>query len=373
MKRVFLIVADSFGIGAMPDAADLGDVGANTLASIRKSPALRIPCLENLGLSAIDGIGETAKQICGTYARLAEASKGKDTVTGHWEMCGIVSAQPFPLYPNGFPEEVLEPFRALTGRGVLCNLPYSGTQVIADYGEAHLRTGDLIVYTSGDSVFQIAAHTDIVPEETLYTYCIAARKLLQGKHAVGRVIARPFSGVYPFERTAGRRDYPLPPPKATVLDTLKTAGLDVLAVGKIGDIFSMQGITEHFPTHGNTEGLQVLQTLSERDFHGLCFVNLVDFDMLYGHRRDVDGYAAAMTELDTFLSAWLPTLGADDLVLLTGDHGCDPAFSGTDHTREYVPLLLYNQTLTPQNLGTKDSFAFVGEIVRGALLKEGIV
>ena len=364
MRRIFWIVADSLGVGALPDAADFGDVGANTFASLRKSSRLHIPCLEALGFSCIaDGAGRHTA-ICG---KAAEASRGKDTVTGHWEMCGVISARSFPVYPHGFPQDVLDAFTRATGRGVLCNRPYSGTEVIRDYGEAHLRTGNLIVYTSADSVFQIAAHTDIVPEETLYTYCKTAREILQGEHAVGRVIARPFCGAWPFTRTAGRHDFPLPPPEATVLDRLCEAGRDVLAVGKIRDIFSGRGITEHFPTENNRDGMRTIERLFARDFHGLCYVNLVDFDMLYGHRRDTDGYAAALSELDAFLSRLLPRFGTDDALLLTGDHGCDPAFSGTDHTREYVPVLLWSPSLPPQTIGVRGTFADMGASVAALL------
>ena len=360
MRRVFWIVADSLGVGALPDAADFGDAGANTFASLRSSVRLHIPCLTRLGLPRIaDGTGAYAA-VCG---KAAEASRGKDTVTGHWEMCGVISEWPFPVYPNGFPPEVLEPFRRATGRGVLCNLPYSGTDVIRDFGEEHLRTGDLIVYTSADSVFQIAAHTDVVSEETLYTYCKAAREILQGEHAIGRVIARPFCREWPFTRTSGRHDFPLPPPKETVLDCLHEAGRDVIAVGKIGDIFSMRGIREHIPTKNNREGMEALEQVFSRDFYGLCYVNLVDFDMLYGHRRDTDGYAAALSELDAFLTKLLPRFGADDALLLTGDHGCDPSFSGTDHTREYVPVLLWSPSLSPREIGTRQTFADMGASV----------
>ncbi len=364
MRRVFWIVADSLGVGALPDAADFGDEGANTFASLRKSGRLRIPCLSELGLPRVaDGTGGFAA-VCG---KAAEASRGKDTVTGHWEMCGVISPQPFPVYPHGFPAEVLGPFSERTGRGVLCNKPYSGTEVIRDYGEEHLRTGKLIVYTSADSVFQIAAHTDVVSEQTLYAYCRTARAILQGKHAVGRVIARPFCGEWPFTRTSGRHDFPLPPPEATVLDCLSAAGRDVLAVGKIGDIFSMQGITKHFPTKDNRDGMQTVERLFAQDFCGLCFVNLVDFDMLYGHRRDTDGYAAALSELDAFLSRLLPRFGKDDALLLTGDHGCDPGFSGTDHTREYVPVLLWSPSLAPREIGVRGTFADMGASVASLL------
>ena len=364
LKRVFWIVADSLGVGALPDAADFGDVGADTFGSLRKSPRLSIPCLSALGLPRIaDGTGAFSA-VCG---KAAEASRGKDTVTGHWEMCGVISARPFPVYPHGFPREVLDAFSRATGRGVLCNRPYSGTEVIRDYGKEHLRTGDLIVYTSADSVFQIAAHTDIVPEETLYTYCKAAREILQGEHAVGRVIARPFCGEWPFTRTSGRHDFPLPPPKETILDRIRAAGQDVIAVGKIGDIFSMRGIAEHIPTKNNRDGMQAIERIFAQDFHGLCYVNLVDFDMLYGHRRDADGYAAALSELDAFLAKLLPRFGRDDALLLTGDHGCDPDFTGTDHTREYVPVLLWSPSLMPREIGVRGTFADMGASVAAML------
>ena len=363
MKRIFWVVADSFGVGALPDAADFGDTGADTLRSLEQSGALHIPFLRRLGLfRAARGDGDFAC-VCG---KAAEASRGKDTVTGHWEMCGVVSEKPFPTYPHGFPNDVIEPFCRAIGHGVLCNLPYSGTEVLRDYGDEHLRTGDPIVYTSADSVFQIAAHTSVVPEETLYDYCRAARRILQGEHAVGRVIARPFDGAFPFHRTAGRHDFPLPPPH-TVLDSLHDAGRDVLAVGKIGDIFAMHGVTEHFPTASNREGMDTMQMLLRRSFHGLCFVNLVDFDMLYGHRRDAVGYAKALSALDAFLADFAKQMGDEDALLLTGDHGCDPGFTGTDHTREYVPVLLYGKRIPAQYIGIRNTFADMGATVASLL------
>ena len=363
MKRIFWIVADSLGVGALPDAAEFGDTGADTLRSLEQSGALHIPFLRQLGLQkAARGEGAFSC-VCG---KAAEASRGKDTVTGHWEMCGVISPKPFPTYPHGFPPDVIGPFCEAVGRGVLCNLPYSGTEALRDYGDEHLRTGKLIVYTSADSVFQIAAHTAVVPEDMLYTYCRAARAILQGEHAVGRVIARPFDGAFPFHRTAGRHDFPLPPPY-TVLDRLREAGTDVLAVGKIGDIFSMRGVTEHFPTKNNAEGMDVMQTLLRRDFRGLCFVNLVDFDMLYGHRRDAVGYARALSALDAFLAQFVPQMDARDALLLTGDHGCDPGFAGTDHTREYVPVLLYGKQIPARYIGVRPTFADMGATVAALL------
>lgn len=365
-KRVFLIVLDSFGIGYAPDAADFGDVGANTLASAKASGELNIPTLTAMGLGNIDGVNaiESAATPTAAYARLRELSRGKDTTIGHWELAGKISPSPMPTYPEGFPEEVISAFEEAVGRGTLCNLPYSGTDVIRDYGEEHLRTGKLIVYTSADSVFQIAAHENLIPVEELYGICRKARKILQGKHGVGRVIARPFIGTPGnFTRTANRRDFSLVPPYGTALDAIKNSGLDVIGVGKIGDIFAMAGITETNPTHGNAEGMKVTSKLGERDFHGLCFVNLVDFDMLYGHRQDAAGYAKALSEFDGWLAGFLNTLRCDDLVMITADHGCDPSDSSTDHTREYVPLLIFGKGVKSENLGTLDGFNNVAELV----------
>jgi phosphopentomutase len=373
MKRFFVIVLDSFGAGEAPDAAAFGDFDVSTIRAVTTSEKLKVPVMKRLGLFQIDGV-QTAEgfdrgsDIEGVYARMQERSAGKDTTIGHWELAGIYSPDPLPTYPNGFPEEVLEPFRKATGRGVLCNLPYSGTDVIRDYGEEHMRTGDLIVYTSADSVFQIAAHEDIVPREQLYEYCNMAREILQGKHGVGRVIARPFVGTCAsdFTRTSGRHDFSLVPPAITMLDQLKDAGKDVLAVGKIRDIFVGKGITEHFPTAGNPEGIDRTLELLDREFDGLCFVNLVDTDMIYGHRRDIDGYASALTYFDEHLQAMLDRLGEEDLLLITADHGCDPSYKRTtDHTREYVPMLLWGPALRGKNvnLGTRSTFADVGATV----------
>ena len=367
MKRIFLIVLDSFGIGAMPDSESFGDVGVNTLASCATSNQLHIPNMIAAGLGNIDGVNclPKAAQI-GAIARLAEASMGKDTTIGHWEIAGLISPDPLPTYPDGFPEEVLAPFRAATGRGVLANAPWSGTAVLDEFGEEHMRTGDLIVYTSADSVFQIAAHEDIVPPEQLYEYCRIARKLLVGKHGVGRVIARPFVGdkAGNFKRTANRHDFSLEPPKETLLDAIKAAGLDCIGVGKIYDIFAGIGTTEHVYNQSNANGMEHTSNFAKQDFHGLCFVNLVDFDMVYGHRRNIDGYAAALTEFDTWLGEFLPTLGQEDLVMITADHGCDPGYTATtDHTREYVPLLILGKAVKPVNLGTRESFADIAATV----------
>ena len=363
-KRTFLIVLDSMGIGAMPDAANWGDQGSNTLGVIRLHPDFHCPNLEKMGLFNIDGIAEKSVSPRTCYARMTEASKGKDTTIGHWEIAGIYSPRPLPTYPNGFPKEVIEAFEKLTGRGTLCNRPYSGTEVIKDFGEEHLRTGKLIVYTSADSVFQIAAHEDLVPVETLYEYCHQARELLQGEHGVGRIIARPFNGEYPFARTSRRHDYSLVPPAKTVPDILKESGFDVISVGKIFDIFAGQGFTESYPTANNADGMDKTMGIAKRDFNGLCFVNLVDFDMVYGHRNDVGGYARAMTAFDKWLGEFLKELREEDLLIITADHGCDPATPSTDHSREYTPMIAYGKKLKENvNLGTRDSFADIGATV----------
>lgn len=366
MKRVFLIVLDSLGAGALPDAALFGDEGASTLGTLQKTGKLRIPNLINLGLGNIEGLdflGKTDRPAA-SFAKIAEKSKGKDTTTGHWEIAGVVSEKPMPTYPDGFPAEVLDAFSAATGRGVLCNKPYSGTDVIRDYGEEHMKTGKLIVYTSADSVFQIAAHEDIVPVEKLYEYCRAARKILTGEHAVGRVIARPFVGEPGnFTRTAKRHDFSLEPTGRTMLDAIKAAGMDVIAIGKISDIFAGRGITEAIFTHGNAEGMKASLETAEREFHGLCFVNLVDFDMLYGHRNDAVGYTEALNEFDRFLPSFMSKLSEDDALIITADHGCDPGDISTDHTREYIPFLLYGKKIESENLGVLSGFANIAHTV----------
>ena len=358
MKRVFIIVLDSLGIGAEPDAADFGDVGANTLRSVSAGKGFAIPHLLEAGMGNLDGVDYLPRtdKPTAALARLQERSRGKDTTIGHWELAGVVSPTPLPTYPDGFPAEVLDAFTQATGRGVLCNKPYSGTEVIKDYGEEHLKTGKLIVYTSADSVFQIAAHESLVPPEQLYEYCRAARKILQGEHGVGRVIARPFEGEWPFRRTTNRHDFSLIPPR-TMLNAISEQGKAAIGVGKINDIFAGSGVTESIPTRGNTDGLAKTLALADRDFQGLCFVNLVDFDMLYGHRQDPDGYAAALAEFDRWLPDFLEKLGPEDVVFITADHGCDPSDQSTDHTREYVPLLALGQGIRPVNLGTRSTFA----------------
>lgn len=367
MKRVFLIVLDSFGIGEMEDAEAYGDKGTNTLRSVSASPAFSMPNMGALGLFNLDGVtcGEKVEAPAARIARMKEASKGKDTTIGHWEIAGIRSEKPLPTYPEGFPEEVLAAFRKATGRGVLCNRPYSGTEVIKVYGDEHVRTGDLIVYTSADSVFQIAAHEDVVPVDTLYEYCRQAREILQGEHGVGRVIARPFIGADGnYTRTSGRHDFSLLPPAVTMLDQLKEAGKAVISVGKIKDIFAGKGITEAVYTKGNTEGIERTLSYLEQDFEGLCFVNLVDYDMLYGHRNDVDGYAGALTYFDGKLPEIMDKLRDEDILMITADHGCDPGYTvSTDHSREHTPFLMYGKQVTPGNLGTRETFADIGATV----------
>ena len=367
-KRIFLIVLDSFGIGAMEDAPAYGDYDVNTLRSVSESAYFEVPNLQKLGLFNIDGVnvGQEAEKPMAAIVRMAERSKGKDTTTGHWEIAGIYSPNPMPTYPDGFPQEILEEFSAKTGRGVLCNKPYSGTVVIQEYGEEHMNTGDLIVYTSADSVFQIAAHEEVVPVDVLYDYCRMAREILQGEHGVGRVIARPFVGPCSghFTRTSNRHDFSLEPPAVTMLDQLKDAGKDVIGVGKINDIFAGKGLTEYVYTSGNEEGIERTLEYMDKDFEGLCFVNLVDFDSMYGHRNDVDGYAKAITYFDGRLAEILSKLKENDILMITADHGCDPGYTQTtDHTREYVPWIIYGEKVEPVNYGTRDTFADIGAAV----------
>lgn len=365
-KRVFLIVLDSLGVGEMPDAKDFGDSDCNTLKRISRSDKFSYKTTYKLGIGNIDGCSflEYNGNPLAAVGRCAEMSRGKDTTVGHWEIAGVISEKPFPTYPDGFPEEIIEKFKKKTGRGVLCNKPYSGTQVINDYGEEHIKTGDLIVYTSQDSVFQIAAHEAVVPIDLLYTYCKIAREILTGKNAVGRVIARPFiteNGV--FKRTANRHDFSLEPTGKTLLDVLKENKKDVYSIGKIYDIFAGRGITEHVFTHSNSEGMEFCYKALEKDFEGLCFVNLVDFDMLYGHRQDIDGYANAFSEFDNWLDGFIDKMKKDDVLIITADHGCDPGDNSTDHSREYIPLIVYGENIKPVNLGTRNTYADIGKTV----------
>ncbi len=364
MKRVFLIVLDSFGIGEMPDAGEYGDAGSNTLRAIRSSPLFSVPTLAKLGLFHIRGIDPLSEQglgFSGCVARMKEASRGKDTTVGHWEIGGIISEDPLPVYPQGFPEEFCREFSRHTGRGLLCNLPFSGTEVLRKFGEKHKQTGDLILYTSADSVCQIAAHEEIVPPELLYRYCGIARELLP----VGRVIARPFTGEAPnFERTPRRKDFSLPPPGKTMLDVIAGSGLSVISVGKIWDIFGGRSIEREFHTVDNQDGMEKTTALVQESFQGLCFVNLVDFDMKYGHRNDVDGYAGAISQFDRWLGEFLPLLKEEDLLLITADHGCDPSAPGTDHSREYTPMIAWGKSLREGvNLGERSTFSDIGKTV----------
>ena len=367
-RRVFLIVLDSYGIGELPDAADFGDVGSNTLRSITKSGEYDTPLMKSMGLFNIDGVDymEGVDNPTGSYGRLGEVSKGKDTTIGHWEIAGIVSERPLPTYPDGFPKEVLDEYSRLTGRGILCNKPYSGTEVIKEFGEEHLKTGDLIVYTSADSVFQVAAHEEIVPIEELYRVCEIARELLQGEHGVGRVIARPFVGeVGNFSRTPRRHDYSLIPPKTTMLDVLKEAGYATRGVGKIYDIFAGKSISDTVRIQNNVDGMEKAIAIMDEDFKGLCFINLVDFDMVYGHRNDIDGYAKAASVFDKQLAEMTAKMRDADIVMITADHGCDPGFKGTDHSREYVPFLAYGKDIKAGvNLGTRSTFADIAATIQ---------
>ncbi len=364
--RGFVIVLDSFGVGAAPDAAKFGDEGASTIKTIYKSKYFSAENMKKMGLLAIDGIDLDGKDNhTAAFARMRELSAGKDTTIGHWEMAGIVSKNPLPTFPNGFPIEVINEFEKQTGRKVIVNRPYSGTQVIKDYGEEHLKTGALIVYTSADSVFQIAANEAIVSDDELYRCCKIARKILTGKYGVGRVIARPFEGktAADFVRTPRRHDFSLEPPRDTMLDVLQKNGKKTIAIGKIYDIFAHRGIDEHYFTENNTQGIAKTLEIAKTDFDGLCYTNLVDCDMLYGHRRDIDGYAKAISEFDDCLPRLAGDLRDDDFLIITADHGCDPGFKGTDHTREYVPLLIYSKSIKGKNLGTIDGFGAVADTV----------
>ena len=366
-RRVFLVVLDSVGIGALPDADLYGDAGSNTLAAAATSAGFSMPNMERLGLFEIEG----AKQLKtgngtpeGAYGRAKEASKGKDTTIGHWEIAGIISERPLPTFPGGFPQELLIEFSERTGRKVLCNKPYSGTEVIRDYGKEHMETGALIVYTSADSVFQIAAHEAVVPVEELYRYCEIARELCRGIYGVGRVIARPFEGEYPFVRTPRRHDYSLVPPERTMLNILADSGYDVIGVGKINDIFDGQGINKNIKASSNQEAINKLTDIMDKKFTGLCMVNLSDFDSIYGHARDVEGYAHAIEELDVDIPIILNKLELDDLLIITADHGNDPTFKGNDHTRENVPVIIYSRNFKePKRLKAFETFANIGATI----------
>ena len=368
-KRVFLFVLDSFGIGEAPDAAAFGDAGANTIASVATSDKFQVPNMAKLGLFNLDGVtcGQPVEAVSGGCARLHELSMGKDTTIGHWEIGGIVSPRPLPTFPDGFPADFMAKYEAAVGRKCLCNKPYSGTQVLVDYGMEHMETGALIVYTSADSVFQVAANEALVPVQQLYEYCQIARDMLTGELGVGRVIARPFVGDSPetFKRTANRHDFSLDPPAETMLTVLERNGLATISVGKIFDIFNGANVSESNRTTGNDHGMQVALEMLDRVFEGLCFINLVEFDMTYGHRRNIPGYAQALTDFDRFLDKFLPAMGPEDVLMITADHGCDPGFlKTTDHTREYVPWLVYGAPVKAGvNLGTIDGFTAIAGTV----------
>lgn len=365
-KRVFLIVIDSAGIGNAPDAAAFNDAGADTFGSLVRSGALDIPVMTKMGFYNIEATSfrDPKPDVTGCYARLVERSNGKDTTVGHWEIAGVVSPSPMPVYPDGFPKEVMEAFEKAVGRKALCNLPYSGTEVIKDYGREAIETGAYIVYTSADSVFQIAAHEEVIPIDELYDACHKAREILKGEHGVGRVIARPFTGEWPYERTVRRHDYSLEPPKETILDAMKKNGLDVIGVGKIHDIFAGRGLTETYPNEGNEKNMERTIALADTDFTGLCFVNLVDTDATYGHRRDIPGYTASVNATDRALAALIPKLQPEDILMVTADHGCDPGYSGTDHTRECVPLLICGAPLKENvDLGSVTGFGCIAKTI----------
>jgi phosphopentomutase len=368
MKRAIIIVLDGVGIGELPDAAEYGDEGSNTLGNIAKNiDNFRLPNLEKLGLGNIDNIIGFLKNPLpeGCFGKMAEKSPGKDTTTGHWEIAGIVMDRPFPVYPAGFPDFLIEEFEIAIKRKTLGNIPASGTEIIKRLGKEHLNTGYPIVYTSGDSVFQIAAHEDIIPVEELYNICKVARKMLKGEHAVGRVIARPFIGSEGnFTRTVRRRDFSLKPPKKTLLDYIVEKGYKVKTVGKIDDIFTNQGVTESIHTQGNVDGINKTINFINEEFPGLIFTNLIDYDMLYGHRNDINGFAQALIEFDERLPKILNNLKDSDILFITADHGCDPTTLSTDHSREYVPLLVYGKKIaTGRNLGIRKTFADLGATI----------
>ena len=359
-KRVFWIVLDSAGIGGAPDAADFGDSGADTFGSCYKSGEMNVPNMEKLGLKNIKGTSfyDPKDEIDGCYCRMHEKSRGKDTTVGHWEMAGMVSPKPLPTYYDGFPQEILDKISEATGRGIVCNQTYSGTEVIKDYGEHHVKTGDLIVYTSADSVLQIAAHEDVVPIEELYDICHKAREIMQGEHGVGRIIARPFDGKWPFKRTVRRHDFSLQPPKETVLDALKKEGFQTIGVGKIYDIFAGKSVMFSYSNKGNEANMVRTIDIAGADFEGLCYVNLVDTDMIYGHRRDIPGYTKALNTADRQFGELMEVMGPEDILIITADHGCDPGFKGTDHTREDIPCLIWGPSIKKGiDLGTRDTYA----------------
>lgn len=361
MKRAIVIVLDSAGIGELPDADKYGDIGSNTIVNISKEfEELRLPNMGSLGLGNITEIRNVGKQAAkGVFGKLAERSAGKDTTTGHWELMGVTLEKPFPTYPNGFPEDVISEFEKLCGRKAMGNEVASGTEIIMRLGDEHVKTGQPIVYTSADSVFQIAAHEEVIPIEELYDMCRKARAMLTGSHSVGRVIARPFIGTSGnYKRTSNRRDFSLDPTGETLLDAMKSNGLEVKAVGKIEDIFNGKGITDAVHTKNNMEGVDKTIEYMKQEFNGIIFTNLVDFDMLFGHRNDVEGYGKALMEFDVRLPEIMDAMNEEDILVITADHGCDPTTPSTDHSREYVPLLMYGKKLKSGiELGTRGTYS----------------
>jgi phosphopentomutase len=368
-ERVIWIVLDSVGIGALPDAEEYGDTGRSTLGHIAELRPLKLPNLVRLGLGNIAPLQHlpAASAPLASFGKGATRSPGKDTTTGHWEMAGVWLDQAFPVYKHGFPPEIMDAFEAQIGRKTIGNKPASGTEIIKELGEEHVRTGKPIVYTSGDSVFQIAAHEDVIPIEELYRMCEIARKLLDGKHRVGRVIARPFTGTTGnFVRTSRRHDYAVDPPKPMLLDVLQDRGVPVFGIGKIHDIYNGRGVADYVTTKSNADGMEKLSAAAQGRKHGLIFCNLVDFDMLFGHRKDVEGFAQSLEEFDAWLATYLPLLSARDLLVLTADHGCDPdpRWETTDHSREYVPILACTPSQkTGSNLGTRATLADMGQTI----------
>ncbi len=362
-------MCDSLGIGALPDAGEYGDEGSHTLCHVVAETGVALPTLTGLGLGSTDGVECLPEQpLQAAVGRVATLSAGKDTLAGHWELMGHITSEPFPTYPHGFSSELLDRLSAACGRGIIGNRPASGTQIIEELGPRQLKGGELIVYTSADSVLQIAAHEQVIPVEELYECCRAARRLCTGKQAVARIIARPFVGVPGrFARTERRRDFPLPPPERLLLDEMADAGIRICAIGKIGEIYAGRGITQYLHTADNSAGMQAISDAWKAGGCRLVFANLVDFDMLFGHRNDVAGYAAALGEFDTWLDGFLGTVGENDAVVVTADHGCDPSTPSTDHSREYVPFIIYGQRIRPTNLGTIAGLDFVGNVVAGLL------
>lgn len=363
--RIFLLVLDSFGIGEAPDCKKYGDDGSNTYKSVTSNKFCKIPTLTKLGLTNIDGIAPKTDKFISKIVRLEELSNGKDSTTGHWEMAGIITKTPFPTYPNGFNDDIINKLKkAWNVKNILCNKPYSGTQVLVDYGKEHIETKSPIVYTSADSVLQVACHEDIFPVSKLHEMCMQARLIMSGKDAVSRIIARPFVGNYPnFTRTENRKDFSIDPPKNHLFEIVKQANKDTISIGKINDLFNNQSINKMYPNNGNDGEIQSLFDAQKQDFDGLCWLNFCDFDSKYGHRNDCDGYAKALTIVDKALAKFLKKMRDDDMLIITADHGCDPATESTDHSREYVPCILYQKGIIPENLGTKKGFNHIGATV----------